>query len=62
MPGLKECVSVGKKQHMQEQLLLVNSKKLYSSFLKEHADIKIGFSKLRSKMCVLLGAYGKTQT
>ena len=46
MPGLKECVSVGKKQYMQEQLLLVNSKKLYSSFLKEHADIKIGFSKL----------------
>ena len=48
-----------KKQHMQKQLILVNLKELYSSFLKEHADIKIGFSKfcqLRPKWCVLLGA------
>ena len=44
---------------MQKWLLLENLKELYSSFIKEHADIKIGFSKfcqLQPKWCVLLGA------
>ena len=45
IPGSKDYISVGKKQHMQKQLLLANLKELYSSFFKEHADIKIGFSK-----------------
>ena len=57
MPVSKDYVSVGNKQHIQKQLLLVNLKELYSSFLKEHADIKIGFSKfsqLQPKWCVLL--------
>ena len=61
MPDSKNYVSVGKKQHMQERLLLVNLKELYISFLKEHAEIKIGFSKfcqLRPKRCVLMGASG----
>ena len=61
MPGSKDYVSVGKKQHMQKWLLLVNLKELYNSFLKEHADIKIGFSKfcqLQPKWRVLLGASG----
>ena len=61
MPGSKDYVSVGKKQHMQKWLLLVNLKELYSSFSREHADIKIGFSKfcqLQPKWCVLLGASG----
>ena len=57
----QKIVSVGKKQHMQKRLLLVNLKELYSSFLKEHADIKIWFSKFCQfwpKWCVLLGASG----
>ena len=61
MPGSKDYIGVGKKQHMQKQLLLENLKELYSSFLKEHEDIKIGFSKfcqLRPKWWVLLGASG----
>ena len=45
MPWSKDYVSVGKKQHMQKWLLLANLKELCSSFLKEHADIKIAFSK-----------------
>ena len=45
MPGSKDYVSVDKKQHMQKWLLLVNLKELYSSFLKDYVDIKIGFSK-----------------
>ena len=46
---------------MQKWLLLANLKELYSSFLKEHADIKIAFYKfcqLGTKWCVLLGASG----
>ena len=46
MPGPKDHLSVGKKQHLQKRL---------------HADIKTGFSKcchLRRKWCVLLGASG----
>ena len=39
MPESKDFVSVGEKQHMQKRLLLVNLKELYSSFLKDHADI-----------------------
>ena len=45
----------------KKRLLLVNLKELYSSFLKEHADIKKTFSKFcqsRPKWCVLLGASG----
>ena len=34
MPGSKDYVSVGKKQHIQKRLLLVNSKELYSILLK----------------------------
>ena len=61
MPGPKDHLSVGKKQHLQKRLVSVNLKELYNSFLKEHADIKTGFSKcchLRRKWCVLLGASG----
>ena len=61
MPGSKDYVSLGKKQHMQKRFLLVNLKELCSSFLKEHANTKIGFSKfcqLRPKWCVLMGASG----
>ena len=57
--GQKIMSLLFKKQHMQKQLFFVNLKELYSSFLKEHADIKIGFSKfcqLRPKWCVLLRA------
>ena len=46
---------------MQKRLFLVNLKKFYSCFLKEHADIKIGpskFCQLESKWCVLLGTSG----
>ena len=59
MPGSKDYVSVGKKLHVL--VLLVNLKELYSSFLKGHADIEIGFSKfcqLEPKWCVFLGASG----
>ena len=45
MPGSKDYVSVDKKQHIQKWLLSVNLKELYSSFLKDYVDIKIGFSK-----------------
>ena len=61
MPGSKDYVSVGKKQHMQKRVLLVNLEKLCNSFLKEDVDIKIGFSKFHQlwpKWCVLLGASG----
>ena len=61
MPGSKDYVCVGEKQHMQKQLLLVNLKELYSSFLKEYADIKIGFSKfcqLQPNWFVLIRASG----
>ena len=51
----KDYDSVGKEQHIQMQLLLLNLKELYNSFLKEHAYMKIGFLRfyqLQSKWCV----------
>ena len=51
----KDYDSVGKEQHIQMQLLLLNLKELYNSFLKEHAYMKIGFLKfyqLQPKWCV----------
>ena len=59
--GQKVMSVLVKKQHMQKQLFLVNLKELYSSLLKEHASVKIGFSKfcqLQPKWWVLLGASG----
>ena len=61
MHGSKNYASVDIKQRMQKQLLLVILKELYSSFLKEHAGIKLRFSKfcqMQPKWCVLLGASG----
>ena len=60
-PGKKDCVSVvvdGKKESVQERLLLMNLKELHIEFLKQTGD-KIGFSKfceLRPKWCVPVSA------
>ena len=44
MPGKKDFVSIGSKQHMQKRLLLCNLKELHSAFKEKHVDVNIGFS------------------
>ena len=61
IPGKKDFISIGSKQHMQKCLLLCNHKELHSAFKEKHVDVKIGFStfcSLRPKWCVLAGAAG----
>ena len=57
----QKVMSVLVKNSICKSGYLINLKELYSSFLKEHADIKIGFSRfcqLQPKWCILLGASG----
>ncbi|KAJ8685943.1 hypothetical protein QAD02_021736 [Eretmocerus hayati] len=65
MPGMNDYISVknsdGKREHVQERLLLCNMNELYSQFVQEYSDKKIGISKftqLRPKHCVIAGSSG----
>ena len=61
MPGKKDYVSIGRKQHMQKRLILCNLKELYVSFKTKYPQEVIGFSKfysLRPKWCITVGASG----
>ena len=61
MPGKKDYVSIGRKQHMQKRLTLCNLKELYVSFKTKYPQEVIGFSKfcsLRPKWCITVGASG----
>ena len=61
LPGKKDYVSIGYKQHKQKRLLLCNLKELFSLFCEKNPDIKIGLSKfctLRPKWCKPVGSPG----
>jgi hypothetical protein len=61
MPGKKDYVSIGRKQHMQKRLILCNLIELYVSFKTKYPQEVIGFSKfcsLRPKWCITVGASG----
>ena len=61
MPGKKDYVSLGKKQHMSKRLILCNLKELYAAYKLKYPDHKVGFSifcSLRPKWCVLAGPKG----
>ena len=61
MPGKKNYVSIGRKEHKQKRLVLCNLSELYTSFKDKYPNLKIGFSKfctLRPKWCVLAGPSG----
>ncbi|KAJ8684527.1 hypothetical protein QAD02_020319 [Eretmocerus hayati] len=65
MPGMNNYISVknsdGKREHVQKRLLLCNMNGLYSQFVQEYSDKKIGISKftqLRPKHCVIAGSSG----
>ena len=45
MLGKKDCVSIGRKQHMQKRLILCNLKELYVSFQTKYPQEVFGFSK-----------------
>ena len=61
LPGKKDTVSIGYKEHQQKRLLLCNLKELFAAFKKKHKDLGIKFSKfcvLRPKWCILAGSSG----
>ena len=45
MPGAKEYVSIGYKQHKQKRLLLCNLTELYATFQEKFYNSNVGFSK-----------------
>ena len=56
MPGKKDYISVGRKEHRQKRLILCNLKEAYEQFKAKHPGTKLGFSTfamLRPKECVL---------
>lgn len=61
LAGKNQCVSIGRNQHKQKQLLLLNLRELYAAYKKDYPDSKVGFSTfcvLRPKWCVLPGSSG----
>lgn len=65
MPGKKDFIRVkddkGNKRDIQKRLLLGSLKEIYADFKKEHADLKIGFSRfasLRPPECVFVKSCG----
>ncbi|KAJ8676819.1 hypothetical protein QAD02_012606 [Eretmocerus hayati] len=65
MSGMNDYISVknsdGEREHVQERLLLCNINELYSQFVQEYPDKKIGitkFTQLRPKHCVIAGSSG----
>ena len=61
MPGAKEYVSIGYKQHKQKRLLLCNVTELCVIFWEKFHNSKVGFSKfcaLRPKWCKMIGSSG----
>ena len=61
MPGKKDYISVGRKEHRQKRWILCNLKEAYEQFKAKHPGTKLGFSTfamLRPKECVLAGASG----
>ena len=61
MPGAKEYVSTGYKQHKQKRLLLCNVTELCAIFWEKFHNSKVGFSKfcaLRPKWCKTIGSSG----
>ncbi|KAL5505266.1 hypothetical protein EMCRGX_G006670 [Ephydatia muelleri] len=61
MPGKKDYISVGRKEHRQNRLILCNLREAYEQFKAKHPGTKLSFSTfamLRPKECVLAGASG----
>ena len=61
LPGKKDSVSIGKRQHMSKRLILCNIRELYTAFREQQPLCNIGFSKfasLRPKWCVPVGPKG----
>ena len=61
MPGKKDYVSLGKKQHISKRLILCNLKELYAAYKFKYSNNRVGFSKfcsLQPKWCVLAGPKG----
>ena len=61
MPGVKEYVSIGYKQHKQKRLLLGNLSELYAAFKEKFQNSEAGFSKfcaLCLKWCKTIGSSG----
>lgn len=44
LPGKKDCVSIGNKQHRQKQLFLLNLRELHHDFEKLNPESHVGFS------------------
>ena len=62
LPGAKEYVSKGYKQHEQKKLLLCYLTELSAIFREKFHNSQVGFSKfcvLRSKSCKRIGSSGK---
>ena len=60
MPGKKDYVSIARNVHLQKKLLLCNLNELYSAFVLQYPDIKIGRSKFIAlrPYCIIAGASG----
>lgn len=64
MPGKRDCVSLrkeGKRQSVQKRLMMYTLRETSNQFLKDNAEVKIGFStfaKLRPQNCKLLSNSG----
>ena len=61
MPGVKEYVSIGYKQHKQKRLLLGNLSELYAAFKEKFQNSEVGFPKfcaLCLKWCKTIGSSG----
>ena len=43
LPGKKDSVSIGNKQHMSKRLILCNLKELYTAFKAKYSELKLGF-------------------
>lgn len=48
LPGMKDVVSLGKKEYERKRLILCYLSELYSNFKQEYPDLKIGLSKFCS--------------
>jgi hypothetical protein len=61
LPGKKDFVSIGYRQHMQKRLILINLKELYVAFKFQHSNLNVGFSKfcsLRPRWCITTNSSG----
>lgn len=48
LPGMKDVVSIGRKQYERKRLILGTLHELYLDFVKEYPHARVGFSKFSS--------------